>query len=79
MSCAEGCCVTDDSQTGKTPNTHTANLAASRPTKDFIQGQLHAFNLILTTFSHDYRNQDIQLVLQTVVKLKKEILQKENN
>lgn len=26
MSCAEGCCVTDDTQTKMSPNAHTANL-----------------------------------------------------
>lgn len=48
--------------------------ATSQVDKDrFIEGQLNALDLVLTTFSHAYTNQDVQMVLQAVAKMKKEI------
>ena len=47
--------------------------ATSQQDKDaFIAGQIHAYDMIMATFSNDYRNQDIQMVLQIIAKLKKE-------
>ena len=92
VSCAEGCCVTDSTQTQMTPNALNDSIqdiykkgfaagvgqATSQLDKDnFIAGQLHAYDLILTGFSHAHANLEMQVVLQYVANLKKETLNKQ--
>jgi hypothetical protein len=47
--------------------------ATSQQDKDkFVEGQFHAYDLILTSFSHAHSNMEMQVILQFVANLKKE-------